>query len=307
MLFNEARIYSFLQEAAGFPTLFDASFDPGRAYLALEPLGRSLDSLFDSHERRFSLHTVLMLIPQMLCRIEFVHRKKILHRDLKPADFVMGLGPRSNQLHLIDFGVASGTTTHQNPAEFLGSPHFTSRNAHCGFPLSQRDDLESLGYIFVYLAKGSLPWSKIQVRRDRDECEPIRQLKEALTPAALCADLPPEFAQYMEAVKNLQYGEVPNYAGFRELFRDLFLRLGYQFDGHYEWSAVSARPFVFKSSRPSLTGEVRLSLHGSRAASDPRLLDSARPKPPRKTQGPIASVRRPSPKRLLTGSLNVPV
>ena len=52
------------------------------------------------------MKTVLMLADQMIGRIEYVHNKNFIHRDIKPDNFLMGIGRHCNKLFLIDFGLA---------------------------------------------------------------------------------------------------------------------------------------------------------------------------------------------------------
>ena len=69
-------------------------------------LGPSLEDLFNFCGRKFSLKTTLMLLHQSLKRLELMHKKDYIHRDIKPDNIMMGLGSESNTLHLIDFGLS---------------------------------------------------------------------------------------------------------------------------------------------------------------------------------------------------------
>ena len=101
----------------------------------------------------------------MLSRIEFVHEKGFLHRDIKPENFVIGLGQKSNLIHIIDFGLSKRykdkTTGQHIPyrenRDLVGTVRYTSINAHLGIEQSRRDDIEGIGYILVYFYLGRLP------------------------------------------------------------------------------------------------------------------------------------------------------
>lgn len=69
-------------------------------------LGQSLEDLFNECGRHFSLKTVLMLADQILCRLEIMHTRRFIHRDVKPDNFLLGRGHRRHVVHLIDFGLA---------------------------------------------------------------------------------------------------------------------------------------------------------------------------------------------------------
>ncbi|ESQ40253.1 hypothetical protein EUTSA_v10015880mg, partial [Eutrema salsugineum] len=146
---------------------------------------------------------VLMLADQMINRLEFIHSKSYLHRDVKPENFLMGnSGSRqADQVYIIDFGLAkkyrdSSTHRHITYREnktLTGTPSYASLNTHLGIEQSRRDDMESLGYVLIYFLKGSLPW-------------------QGLKAAALCRGHPTEFASYFHYCRSLRFDDKPDYA-----------------------------------------------------------------------------------------------
>ena len=106
----------------------------------MDLLGPSLEDLFNFCSRRFTMKTVLMLADQMIGRIEFVHNKNFIHRDIKPDNFLMGIGRHCNKLFLIDFGLAkkyrdNRTRQHiqyREDKNLTGTARYASINAHLG-------------------------------------------------------------------------------------------------------------------------------------------------------------------------------
>jgi serine/threonine protein kinase len=62
--------------------------------------------LFNFCNRKFSLKSVRLLADQLISRIEYIHAKSFIHRDIKPGNFLMGIGKRGNWVNVIDFGIA---------------------------------------------------------------------------------------------------------------------------------------------------------------------------------------------------------
>jgi predicted Ser/Thr protein kinase len=116
-LLYESKLYRILQGGTGIPNVKWFGVEGDYNVLVMDLLGPSLEDLFSFCNRKLSLKTVLMLADQMINRVEFVHSKSFLHRDIKPDNFLMGLGKRANQVYMIDFGLAKkyrDTSTHQH-------------------------------------------------------------------------------------------------------------------------------------------------------------------------------------------------
>ena len=174
------------------------------------------------------LKDICMLAIQGLDRLEFIHSKNILHRDIKSKNFIIGRKD-PNIIYLIDFGFSkkyrsSRTGKHLKFSyinTLIGSIFFSSRYAIRGYELSRRDDLESFGYMILYLAKGgNMPWIKYYNKKlDRlKKIEEIAKQKMEISDEKLCAGLPVEFVNYMKYVKNLDFEQEPDYKYLKGLF-----------------------------------------------------------------------------------------
>ena len=138
--------------------------------MVMDLLGPSLEDLFNFCNRRFTMKTVLMLADQMISRVEYVHNKSFIHRDIKPDNFLMGIGRHCNKLFIIDFGLAKKyrdirTRQHigyREDKNLTGTARYASVNAHLGIEQSRRDDMESLGYVMMYFNRTSLPWQGLK-------------------------------------------------------------------------------------------------------------------------------------------------
>ena len=152
--------------AKGIAKIFNYGTHAGHYYMAMDLLGPSLADLYQFCGYKFSLKTTLMLAYQLIERFEFLNKKQFIHRDVKPDNFLMGLGDQSKDLYIVDMGLAKkywNTNTkkhipHRKDKSLTGTARYASINAHCGEELSRRDDFEAIGYVLIYFFTGSLPW-----------------------------------------------------------------------------------------------------------------------------------------------------
>ncbi|CAN8237395.1 unnamed protein product [Cochlearia groenlandica] len=240
----ESRIYRILQGGTGIPNMRWYGVDGGYNVLAMDLLGPSLENQFNCCNRRFTLKTVLMLADQMMNRIEFIHSRSFLHRDIKPDNFLVG---SNNRVYVIDFGLAkkyrdSLTCRHvpyRENKSLVGSMRYASLNTHLGIEQSRRDDMESLGYLLMYFLNGSLPWQGLKpVGNKKQREDKISQKKASTSIEVLCRGYPTEFVSYFHHCRSLRFEDKPDYAYLKRLFRDLFVRQGFEFDLVFDWIVI---------------------------------------------------------------------
>ncbi|XP_030463941.1 casein kinase 1-like protein 10 [Syzygium oleosum] len=289
-LHYESKIYMLLQGGTGIPHLKWFGVEGEYNVMVIDLLGPSLEDLFNYCNRKFSLKTVLMLADQLINRVEYMHSRGFLHRDIKPDNFLMGLGRKANQVYIIDYGLAKkyrDLQTHKHipyreNKNLTGTARYASVNTHLGVEQSRRDDLESLGYVLMYFLRGSLPWQGLKAGTKKQKYDKISE-KKMLTPIeVLCRSYPSEFTSYFHYCRSLRFEDKPDYSYLKRLFRDLFIREGYQFDYVFDWTilkypqigsssrarpsgkpALNPGPSAERAERPSVGQEIRERLSGA--------------------------------------------
>ncbi|NWX17922.1 KC1A kinase, partial [Aegotheles bennettii] len=248
-LLCESKLYKILQGGVGIPHIWWYGQEKDYNVLVMDLLGPSLEDQFNSCSHRFTMKTVLMLADQMISRIEYVHTKNFIHRDIKPDNFLMSIGHHCNKLFLIEFGLAkkyrdNRTRQHipyREDKNLIGTAQYDSINAHLGTEQSHRNDMESLGYVLMYFNRTSLPWQGLKAATKQQKYEKISEKKMSTPVEVLCKGFPAEFAMYLNYCRGLHFEEAPDYMYLRQLFHILFRTLNHQYDYTFDWTMLKQK------------------------------------------------------------------
>jgi serine/threonine protein kinase len=200
-LLYETKLYKILHDGVGIPKVHWFGVEGDHSIMVMDLLGPSLEDLFNYCKRKFSLKTVLMLADQMIQRIEYIHSRLFIHRDIKPDNFLIGIGKRQHYVYIIDFGLAkryrdpkSGEhIPYKDNKSLTGTARYASINTHLGIEQSRRDDLECLGYVLLYFMRGSLPWQGNRAKTKKEKYDSIKEKKTEISVEELCQEFPDEF------------------------------------------------------------------------------------------------------------------
>ncbi|KAG6817353.1 bifunctional choline kinase/ethanolamine kinase cki1 [Tephrocybe sp. NHM501043] len=246
---DEFRSYRTLNGTPGVPQVHHFGQEGLHNVLVIDLLGPNLEDLFDMCGRKFTIKTVCMAAKQMVTRVQAIHDKSLIYRDIKPDNFLIGVpGTKTaNTIHVIDFGMAKHyrdpkTKVHipyRERKSLSGTARYMSINTHLGREQSRRDDLESLGHVFMYFLRGGLPWQGLRAATNKQKYEKIGEKKQTTPIGELCEGFPEEFAIYMNYVRKLGFEESPDYDFLRELFSKVLKTLGETEDGVFDWMLLN--------------------------------------------------------------------
>ena len=243
LLENEAYIMSYLH-GKRIPFIKSYGFSGDYNVLVMELMGKSLEEIFENLPiKKMSVNCVAKLGFQMIVILEYIHNKHIIHRDIKPDNFVMGRGDKSKYLYLLDFGLAkkyrSSTTLKHYPMvkkkNLTGTARYASINALNGLTQSRRDDLEAVGYVLLYFLRGKLPWQGLHVKNKEERYHKIMEIKIETTAFQLCKGFPKEFEEYVEYTRKLEYEQNPDYNFLKNLFLNIIKDDKNNSENVYDW------------------------------------------------------------------------
>jgi|SaaInlStandDraft_5_1057022.scaffolds.fasta_scaffold10223_5 serine/threonine protein kinase len=243
LLFNEAKIYKNLEGMLGIPRILSFGKEGIFNYLVIDLLDESLEELRSICGGKLSLKCVLNVGLQLLSRIEMFHNEGLIHRDIKPDNFL--IDRKTNIIYIIDFGLAkryldiSGNhVLLENGRKITGTARYVSPNVHSGLSPSRRDDIESIVYLLIYLLSGSLPWQKIKHEDKSKKYEIIGDFKNSRTLFEHFPDVPTEFITMLTYCRRMTYDEDPDYDYLKNILITLYKHQGYVLDEKYDWNIV---------------------------------------------------------------------
>lgn len=219
----EAKIYQYLANIDGFPQLKWFGATNNVSYLVTNLLECSITKLVQKYGR-LSLKTVLFLGKQMIERLETLHKHYLVHRDIKPDNFMINISDKTNKIYLIDFGFCKRYNHDGVHIEFktntslIGTPNYVSLNVHRGCEPSRRDDIESCLYIMIYMLFGK--FFSTETISDNPNLSPGKILilkKEQLT------NIPRFLVTAFNYVRTIKFEEEPDYQYIIRIFTDLLL------------------------------------------------------------------------------------
>ena len=216
--FLDTEVYFLLLlKGIGIPNVISYGTFMNYRVLIEELLDKSLYVIFKNiNNKNALLNDICLVALQSLDRLEFIHSKNIVHRDIKPTNFCIGK-KNPNLLYIIDFGMSKKYRSSRTGKHIKfkinktasGTLSYMSIHHFQGYEYSRRDDLESLGYTLIFLMEKTLPWVKIEKHKisDREKYEKIYPIKMSITPEKLCEKLPNEFCKYLKYCRKLDFEE----------------------------------------------------------------------------------------------------
>ncbi|ORY93739.1 kinase-like domain-containing protein [Syncephalastrum racemosum] len=250
---HESIMYDVIQGGRGMPQCQWFGEHDDFACIVMDLLGPSLKDVCQAVSH-VPLHYIIEWGCQIVDMLEHIHSRGLVYRDVKPENFLFGshcslpdhtgssyetLKPSCEQLFetwgtstdlfVVDFGLATWwrdpTTDKPYPQckrrikHKTGTARYASLNVHRGKLHARRDDIESLGYLLLDLALGSLPWTGIKARNSKAGWDRMRDLKEDIGLDQLCRGLPLGFLEFIESARCLRFGDAPDYDHLRRLLR----------------------------------------------------------------------------------------
>ena len=221
----EYNMYRHLRGCVGVPELFWFSRNEivcgkRKNVLIISKLGKSLEEVMQSRpDKKMRMADVLRIGEKATRVLASIHSKGIVHRDIKPENFLLGPdNDVSGPLYLVDYGLSKRIIREGKHVErktgkdMTGTPRYASVNNHLGIEQSRGDDLTSLMFSLVYLAKGNLPWQGKRISDPQKRYrEVMRDKMRAMSSGDLFSDMPSVFLKLRDTINSIMFAQEPPY------------------------------------------------------------------------------------------------
>lgn len=226
---HEKMMYEKLWRYPGMvciPKVLHYEMFHGKPLLILTHHGPTIFTKFIMLGGRLSIKSAIMTGFQVLVTVEAIHQAGFVHCDIKPDNILMGNQRRSETEHVIDFSHSRRFLDPQGNhvlkerrehGSMAGTIRFSSRNSHFQNNLSRRDDIESIGYLIVYLISSTLPWQGVGNGYSEESIRTVGQCKSQTPPEQLCAGMPRNMLNFFRNVYQLKFDEKPDYYRLRQI------------------------------------------------------------------------------------------
>lgn len=225
LLKRESKVYQNLSGSPNIPIVKWFGKDSENYYMVINLLGESLELLKSKQQNQvFSFKSTLQIGIKIIEILKYIHDKQIIHRDIKPDNFLLSLDRK--HIYIIDFGFCkSYINSNGNHIEdkkvsnMIGSPNYASINAHKHNELSRRDDLESLGYMLCYFYYGKLAWEN---ERNMENICALKQkyIQFESMDKNITNEQKYVLHKYLKYVSKLKFDETPDYDYILNVFTD---------------------------------------------------------------------------------------
>ena len=229
---NEAYNLLTLRDGIGIPKLISYGNNKKYEILIETLLDKSLKDIFIEQKKPCNLIDLCLIAIQSIERLEFIHYKNLIYRDVKPENIMIGLKD-PNIIYIIDFGLcqkyrSSKTGKHiqfKETKKFNGTLIYASSYVLQGKESSRRDDLISLAYTLIFLYKRNLPWESNWDKLNKIKYLHIINSKETFDFGQLLVNLPKEMIDFLKYTQNLRFEQDPDYAYMKGCFQNILAKM----------------------------------------------------------------------------------
>ncbi|XGW27964.1 hypothetical protein V3C99_008062, partial [Haemonchus contortus] len=231
---------------------FVAFVDRGKTekfkFLVMGLVGPSLEDIRKKDlVRNYSKGTAMQCCIQTMTALRDLHGIGYLHRDIKPQNYAIGLGPKESTIYMLDFGIARKFTEGETKkvklprikVHFLGTLRFASRACHKQIEQGRKDDLECWLYMCFDLFdddKG-LPWK----RCERNEILAMKQKFFKLEIPSCYGIVPEDFKRIVQYIDGLNYADEPDYVYLRNSLAAIAKESRVDFNKPLDWIGITTK------------------------------------------------------------------